>query len=76
MDTWNRGQLWAEHDAAHARASRLRSFVFIVGLLTVWNLFAVLAHAIGLCPTSASLGPALDERTECAAFADAPCAQR
>jgi hypothetical protein len=67
MDTWNREQLWAEHDAAHARGLRFRSFVLVVGLLTVWNVIAVLGRSFDRCLTDANIEPprTIDERAEC-----------
>lgn len=67
MDTWNRQQLWAEHDAAHLRGLRLRSFVLVVGLLTAWNVIAVLGHSFDLCLTDANVDPPrkIAEPAEC-----------
>jgi hypothetical protein len=48
MDMWNRRQVWAEHDAAHARRQRLQQLVLVIALLAVWNVVAVLGHTFDL----------------------------
>jgi len=41
---WTRQELWAEHDAAHARHMRAQAIMLVVVLLTIWNVLALLAY--------------------------------
>ena len=47
MQEWTREVVWAEHDAAHERALRLKAFLWLVVLMSVWNGLALFAYVGG-----------------------------
>lgn len=61
---WTRTDLWAEHDARHARRLRAQAIVLVAALLALWNVLAALSYlpqrpARELPSRCSSGGPAL-----------------